>query len=332
MTDPVPDQKMGLSVSSTYAPPWWLPGGNLQTIYARRLARRYPVQYRRERWAAPDGDFIDLDWTPGAAAANKLLVLFHGLEGGSRSHYALSLMDGAQHMSWRGVVPHFRGCGGESNKLPRAYHSGDAAEIDWILRRLKRENPQCEIYVVGVSLGGNMLLKWLGEQADAACAIVNGAVAVSAPVDLPAAAALLDFGYRRAIYTRRFLRSLKGKVLAKISQHGLDIAPITMHDCSTFRQFDDIYTAPIHGFKDADDYWARASSKPWLKNICVRTLMINAQNDPFLPASALPRDDEVSASVTLDFPNYGGHVGFVSGSFPGSLDWLSRSIFQFFTA
>ena len=305
----------------------------MQTIYARKLARRCPVQYRRERWATPDGDFIDLDWTPGAAAANKLLVLFHGLEGGSRSHYALSLMHSAQHRGWRGLVPHFRGCGGEINRLARAYHSGDTAEIDWILRRLKRENPECEIYVVGVSLGGNMLLKWLGEQADSAtCAIVKAAVAVSAPVDLHAAAALLDFGYRRAIYTRRFLRSLREKVLAKISRHELDIAPTAMHACSTFRQFDDIYTAPMHGFKDADDYWARASSKPWLKNIRVPTLMINAQNDPFLPASALPRDDEVSDSVTLNFPNFGGHVGFVSGSFPGSLDWLSDRICQFFTA
>ena len=157
-------------------------------------------------------------------------------------------------------------------------------------------------------------------------------MAVSAPVDLHAAAALLDFGYRRAIYTRRFLRSLREKVLAKISRHELDIAPTAMRACSTFRQFDDIYTAPMHGFKDADDYWARASSKPWLKNIRVPTLMINAQNDPFLPASALPRDDEVSDSVTLNFPNFGGHVGFVSGSFPGSLDWLSDRICQFFTA
>ncbi|MGZ8486892.1 MAG: YheT family hydrolase [Candidatus Binatia bacterium] len=303
----------------------------MQTIYARKLARRWRVQYRRERWVTPDGDFIDLDWTPGAAAANKLLVLFHGLEGCSRSHYAMSFMTMAQQRGWRGVVPHFRGCSGEINKLPRAYHSGDAAEIDWILRRLKRENPDCEIYVAGVSLSGNMLLKWLGEQADAACAIVKGAAAVSAPVDLHAAAALLDSGYRRAIYTRRFLRSLRGKVLAKIAQHGLDIDPAAMDACSTFRQFDDIYTAPMHGFKNADDYWTRASSKPWLKNICVPTLMINAQNDPFLPALALPRDDEVSGSVTLDFPNFGGHVGFVSGSFPGSLDWLSRRIFQFFT-
>ncbi|MGZ8436322.1 MAG: YheT family hydrolase [Candidatus Binatia bacterium] len=145
----------------------------MQTIYARKLARRWRVQYRRERWVTPDGDFIDLDWTPGAAAANKLLVLFHGLEGCSRSHYAMSFMTMAQQRGRRGVVPHFRGCSGEINKLPRAYHSGDAAEIDWILRRLKRENPDCEIYVAGVSLSGNMLLKWLGEQADAACAIVK---------------------------------------------------------------------------------------------------------------------------------------------------------------
>ncbi len=320
-------------INSTYAPPWWLPGGNLQTIYARKLARRCPVQYRRERWETPDGDFIDLDWTPGAAAANKLLVLFHGLEGGSRSHYALSLMDSAQHMGWRGVVPHFRGCGGEINRLPRAYHSGDAAEIDWILRRLKRENPECEIYVVGVSLGGNMLLKWLGEQADAAAAIVKGAVAVSAPVDLHAAAALLDFGYRQSDLHATFSPLAEGRKCwrrflsmgsTSLLQRCTIARPSASSTISTPRRSTASKTPTITGPE-------RAAS-PGLRNIRVPTLMINAQNDPFLPASALPRDDEVSDSVTLDFPNYGGHVGFVSGSFPGSLDWLSDSICQFFTA
>lgn len=330
MTDPTPNRKTGLSVTSTYAPPWWLPGGNLQTIYARTLARRCPVQCRRERWAAPDGDFIDLDWTQAVATDSKVLVLFHGLEGGSRSYYALSLMKSTQDMGWCGVVPHFRGCSGEINRLARAYHSGDAAEIDWILRRLKHENPDCEIYVAGISLGGNMPLKWLGEQADAASAIVKGAVAVSAPVDLHAAAAVLDFGCRRAIYTRRFLRSLRTKVLAKISQHGLDIDPAAMHACSTFRQFDDIYTAPIHGFKNADDYWTRSSSKPWLKQIQIPTLMINARNDPIFPAAALPTCGEVSESVTLEFPKSGGHVGFVMGRFTGELGWLPERIIQFF--
>jgi hypothetical protein len=308
-----------------------LPGGNSHTIYARVLARNYAIEYERQRWETPDGDFIDLDWVNRPEGAAKLLVLFHGLEGCSRSHYALSLMAMAKQMGWRGVVPHFRGCSGEINRLARAYHSGDAAEIDWIMRRLKSENPDCEIYVAGVSLGGNMLLKWLGEQGAAATGIVNGAAAVSAPVDLHAAAAVLDFGYRRALYTRRFLRSLRAKVLAKIATHGLDIDVDAVRHCSTFRQIDDLYTAPIHGFKDADDYWTRASSKPWLKYIRVPTLLLNAQNDPFLPASALPAPRDISDAVTLEFPNAGGHVGFVSGEFPGQLGWLPKRMVKFFT-
>lgn len=315
-----------------YIAPWWLPGGHLQTIYARSLARNYQIEYRRERWETPDGDFIDLDWIEPIDDNSKLLVLFHGLEGCSRSHYALSLMSAARQSGWRGVVPHFRGCGGELNRLPRAYHSGDSAEIDWILRRLKASHPGSEIYAVGVSLGGNMLLKWLGEAGSAAGVIVERAAAVSAPVDLNAAANVLDFGHRRALYTRRFLRSLRGKVLTKISQHGLDIDPAAVRQCSTFRAIDDLYTAPIHGFKDADDYWTKSSSKPWLKLIQVPTLLINARNDPFLPASALPQDREVSASVATEFPNAGGHVGFVSGAFPGSLDWLAQRIMRFFAA
>ena len=326
------EQKAGLLVNSTYAPPWWLPGGDLQTVYARMLAGQYEIHYRRERWETPDGDFIDLDWTEPSADDRKLLVLFHGLEGSSQSHYARSLMAFGSRRGWRGLVVNFRGCSGETNRLPRAYHSGDSAEVDWILRRLKARDPRSEIYAVGVSLGGNMLLKWLGEAGGDAGAILERAAAVSAPVDLSAAASVLDFGHRRALYTRRFLVSLKRKMLAKISQHGLNIDAAEILVCSTFREIDDLYTAPIHGFKDADDYWTRSSSKPWLQQIQIPTLLINARNDPFLPASALPHNGEVSDSVTLDFPNVGGHVGFVSGSFPGSLDWLPQNIFQFFTA
>lgn len=316
---------------ANYRAPWWLPGGDLQTIYVYALRANGLIEYQRERWETPDGDFIDLDWIEPIDDNSKLLVLFHGLEGCSRSHYALSLMSAARQSGWRGVVPHFRGCSGELNRLPRAYHSGDSAEIDWILRRLKASHPGSEIYAVGVSLGGNMLLKWLGEAGSAAGVMVERAAAVSAPVDLNAAANVLDFGHRRALYTRSFLRSLQGKVLAKIAQYGLDIDPAAVRQCSTFRAIDDLYTAPIHGFKDADDYWTRSSSKPWLKLIQIPTLLINARNDPFLPASALPHNGEVSNSVTLEFQSSGGHVGFVSGSFPGDLAWLPKRILSFFS-
>jgi predicted alpha/beta-fold hydrolase len=317
---------------SSYRAPWWLPGGHLQTIYARSLARNLSVPYRRERWRTPDEDFIDIDWLASTADQSRIVVLFHGLEGCSRSHYAISLMDVFARCGWMGVVPHFRGCGDEANCLPRSYHAGDSQEIDWILRRLKDENPARKIFVIAISLGANMLLKWLGECGAAAQKIVERAVGVSAPLDLQAAARQLDFGFKRILYTRYFLQTMRPKVLAKISAHGLAIEARAVRSCSTFRAIDDLYTAPVHGFKSADDYWTNTSSKPWLKTIRVPTLVINARNDPFLPERALPDVEEVSDAVTLEFPDTGGHVGFVTGKFPGRLDWLPKRAVDFFAA
>jgi predicted alpha/beta-fold hydrolase len=317
---------------SGYTPPWWLPGGHLQTIYARHRCGVRRLDYRRERWETPDGDFIDLDWLDSAKSDAKLLVLFHGLEGCSRSHYALTVMATARQRGWRGVVPHFRGCSGEPNRLPRSYHSGDAAEIDWILRRLRSIYPATEICVVGVSLGGNMLFKWLGEQGARACPVIQRAAGVSVPVDLTAAAGVLDCGANKLIYTRHFLRTLKRKIIVKIAAHGLSLDARRVRKASTFREIDDLYTAPVHGFKDAEDYWNRSSSKPWLKHIELPTLLINARNDPFLPFSALPARQQVSAAVEMLYPDCGGHVGFVSGGFAGELRWLPERVFRFFEA
>ncbi|HXF75462.1 MAG TPA: alpha/beta fold hydrolase [Methylomirabilota bacterium] len=286
----------------------------------------------RERWETPDGDFVDLDWLDGASGGSKLIVLFHGLEGDSQSHYALSLMAIAARQGWRGVVPHFRGCSGEANRLLRSYHSGDSREIDWILRRLKAELSRTEIYVVAISLGGNMVLKWLGEAGSAASEVVESAAAVSTPFDLVAAAGALDSGIKRMLYTEHFLRSMRPKALAKIAAHDLPIDPRAVRASFTFRQFDDLFTAPIHGFRDALDYWRSCSSKRWLKEIKIPTLLVNAQNDPFLPASALPRPGDASAMVSLEFPQTGGHVGFVAGKFPGHLEWLPRRVLSFFEA
>ena len=319
-----------LEIGTAYRAPWWLPDGHSQTIYARALGRRYRVPYRRERWETLDGDFIDLDWLDGAAEGSKLIVLFHGLEGCSQSHYATSLMSFAARRGWRGVVPHFRGCSGEANRLLRSYHSGDSREIDWILRRLKAELSRTEIYVVAISLGGNMVLKWLGEAGSAASEVVESAAAVSTPFDLVAAAGALDSGIQRMLYTEHFLRSMRPKALAKIAAHGLEVDLRAVGSSRTFRQFDDLFTAPVHGFKDALDYWTCCSSKPWLKQIRVPCLLINARNDPFLPASALPTAAEVSSAVRLEFPETGGHVGFVAGKFPGHLEWLPRRILNFF--
>lgn len=317
---------------SSYRAPAWLPGGHLQTLYASLLAPRPRVAYRRERWNTPDGDFIDLDWTQirNAADANPLVVLFHGLEGNSHSQYASALMAATRDRGWRGVVVHFRGCGGELNRLPRAYHSGDSAEIDWILRRLKLDNPSIQLFAAGVSLGGNALLKWLGEQRDAANAIVAGAASISAPVDLMASGDALGRGFNM-IYTRNFLATMRRKTLAKLALFPELCDRERMLDSRTLREFDNIVTAPLHGYRDTDDYWTRASSKPLLRHIAAPTLMINARNDPFLPAAALPAAGELSAKVTAEFPTTGGHVGFVTGVFPGQLDWLPQRMLNFFT-
>jgi len=322
----------------SYQAPWWLPGGHAQTIYASALARRARVAYRRERWETPDSDFIDLDWldetsdarrqTPATAAKVPLVVLFHGLEGSSGGHYALALMAELRSRGLRGVVAHFRGCSGEPNRLPRAYHSGDAGEIDWILRRLRARSTG-PLFAAGISLGGNALLKWLGESGASATAVVERAAAVSAPLDLMAAGDALGRGFN-LLYARHFLVTLKAKSVAKLARHPGLYDAARVRAARTLREFDDLVTAPLHGFSGTDDYWTRASSKPGLKHIQVPTLVINARNDPFLPAPALPGPADVSGAVTLEQPGEGGHVGFVSGPFPGRLDWLPRRILGFF--
>lgn len=314
--------------SSSYCAPWWLPGAHLQTIYPVLFRRMAPVAVARERWDTPDGDFIDVDVLDGPADA-PLMVLFHGLEGGSRSHYARAMMQAARERGWRLLLPHFRGCSGEANRLPRAYHSGDTVEADWILRRAFERAAGRSLYAAGVSLGGNVLLKWLGEQGGEASRIVHAAAAISAPLDLTAAGSALERGFNR-IYARMFLATLVAKSMDIIARFpGLFDAERAAR-ARTLREFDDAVTAPLHGFADVADYWTRASSKPFLRAIRVRTLVLNARNDPFMPAQHLPERHEASATVTLEFPASGGHVGFLRGPFPGHLRWMPQRVFEFF--
>lgn len=307
-----------------YSAPRWLPGAHAQTIWPLLRKPALP-DYRRERWETPDGDFIDLDWIDGPGTA-PLLVLFHGLEGGSHSHYARSLMRAAGQRRWRGVVVHFRGCSGEPNRLARAYHSGDSAEIDWILRRLDSYRP---LFAVGVSLGGNALLKWLGEQGVTAGRLITAAAAISAPLDLAASDASLTCGFNR-LYARHFLKRLIPKALTKLERYPGLYRADAVRAARSLRSFDDVVTAPLHGFRDAADYYARSSAKQFLPAIAAPTLLLNALNDPFLPAAALPGPGQMSSSLTLETPGAGGHVGFVHGAFPGRLDWLPSRILAFF--
>jgi predicted alpha/beta-fold hydrolase len=324
-----------------YVAPWWLPGGNLQTIWPALYARRGHgprPQYRRERWVTPDRDFVDVDWlvepsTGSVEPVRPLLVLFHGLEGSSRSHYAEAFADFAREHGMAFAVPHFRGCSGELNQAPRAYHSGDHEEIGWMLGRL-REQHHGPIVAIGVSLGGNALLRWAAEAGDSASGSVGAVAAVCSPIDLAAGGWAIGRGFNRLVYTTMFMRTMKPKALAKLDQHpGLFdrerlLAARDLHD------FDDLFTAPLHGFKDADDYYARASAKPHLQRIRIPALVLNARNDPFVPPWSLPTQAEAGPHVTLWQPAQGGHVGFPDGHLPGHVrrmpdavgGWLRRAL------
>jgi predicted alpha/beta-fold hydrolase len=281
------------------------------------------VRYRRERWTAGDGDFIDVDFVDGEAG-KPFVVLFHGLEGSSDSHYARSLMAALAARGWSGAVPHFRGCSGELNHAPRFYHSGDAQEIDWIVRRL-RERATGKFHAAGVSLGGNALLRWLGEWQHQA-GIVDAACAVSAPLDLARGGEALSSGINM-LYTRMFLRSLKPKCLAKLERFPGLFDREALLAARDLYAFDNVVTAPLHGYRDTDDYWDRASARHVLDDITVPTLVLNARNDPFLPGIHLP--GTASPAVTLDYPATGGHVGFTNGALPGR-DWLAQRLLHFF--
>lgn len=329
----------------TYSAPFWLPNGHLQTIYPAAFASSPKVQYRRERWELDDGDFMDVDWlgidSHGMDSSDRkikasaqpqapVVVLFHGLEGNSHSHYALALMSALQAKGWRGVVIHFRGCSGENNRLPRAYFAGDSADIEMALNRVKHTVPKAPIYAVGVSLGGNALLKWLGESGEKAKEIVQSAAAVSAPTDLAACGQALDIGLNRIFYVPRFLPSMRTKALekARLFPGLLDIEKV--NNAATIREFDTYVTAKLHGFKDADDYWAKNAAKPWLPHIKIPTLVLNAKNDPFIPSESLPNQSSVSTSVTLEITEEGGHVGFLDSQFSGHNDWLSEHLLNYF--
>ena len=282
--------------------------------------------YRRERWETPDGDFIDLDHVvpgpgqPAPARDAPLLALFHGLEGSSASHYSRKLMAATAARGWRGVVVHWRSCSGELNRLARAYHSGDSVEMDWIVRRLRPD------YVVGISLGANVLAKWLGEQQRSAP--IKAAVAIAPPQDLRAGAERLARGLSR-IYSRHFLASLRRKAFDKLERFPGLCDRDRIRTARTLYDFDDAFTAPVHGFAGAHDYWQRSSCRPCLAAITVPTLVINALNDPFIPAGSLAGPADVSPAVTLDYPAGGGHAGFVSAPLPGGSTWFVQRTLAF---
>jgi uncharacterized protein len=334
-------QVMGCVTSPTigaYTAPLWLPGGNLQTIWAATRARRYDgpaPHYRRERWITPDGDFIDVDHLEADGGNSsgppaQHLVLFHGLEGSSASSYAEAFAGVARARGWAYSVPHFRGCSGELNLAPRAYHSGDFEEIGWILARL-RERHHAPLVAVGISLGGNALMRWAEESGETASRTAAAVASVCSPIDLAAAGRAIDRGFNWLVYSRMFLSTMKPKALAKLAQHPGLFDETRLEAARTLYEFDDVFTAPLHGFKDTPDYWRRASAKPHLQRIRIPALVLNAANDPFVPAASLPAAGALSGNVFVCRPAAGGHVGFPAGAYPAHVtampaavaDWLA---------
>ena len=283
----------------------------------------------RERWTTPDGDFIDVDKQMASSKKRPLLVLFHGLEGSSDSHYAQAFADWAHEHDVQLAIPHFRGCSGQINLSPRAYHSGDHEEIDWVLKRLRQVHKAQQgewLLAVGVSLGGNALMRWAAEQGQEATKTADAIASICSPLDLAMSGDAIGKGLNRYIYTPMFLKSMKPKALAKWAQFPGLFDKDAMLNAKDLYEFDNVFTAPLHGFKNTLDYWAKASAKPLMQAIHLPALVLNAQNDPFVPASSLPQHKDVSRSVTLWQPEQGGHVGFAAGPWPGHVRQMPNKV------
>jgi uncharacterized protein len=301
-------------VAHTYSPSWWLPGPHARTIWGRFFRRTPTLNTRIERWETEDDDFLDIVRLD-APRGRPHLVMLHGLEGAPRSHYARGLFLQAAQRGWSADLLLFRGCGEELNRAPRFYHSGETGDISNVARRLMTADPDAPFVFAGVSLGGNVLLKWLGEMGHSISPRIVGAAAVSVPFDLARASRHINQGFSR-VYQSHFLRSLRRKAIEKLERYPELLSRERLDASRTLWDFDDVVTGPVHGFIDANDYYSRSSSIRFIDRIQVPTLLLSAADDPFLPASVL---DEVTAiaatnaNLAIEFPRAGGHVGFISG-------------------
>lgn len=303
---------MPLIGNSTYRPPAWLRGAHLQTIHPALFRKVAPVTLRRERLELEDGDFLDIEWSGGGG--NRLAILSHGLEGTSRADYIQAMARALARRGWDALAWSMRGCGLEPNRLAPFYHSGKTADLDLVIRHALRLHPAESIDLISFSLGGNLTLKYLGERGGDIHPKIRRAVAFSAPCDLACCSARLGQP-GNAIYMERFMKTLRAKVREKHGRFPEHFDLTGLAKMRTFAEFDGRFTAPLNGFQDAQDYWKRSSSRPFLPAITIPTLLINADNDPFLGPSCYPREEaEASASFHLETPAEGGHVGFGAGS------------------
>ncbi|WP_046078693.1 hydrolase [Halomonas sp. HG01] len=308
------------------APPG-LANRHLQTLLPRLLPAPSPV-LSWETLALPDGDVVELCWiAPGPADEDApLFVLFHGLEGSVDSPYSRQLLTAAGERGYRALLMHFRGCGRHPNRRPRAYHSGDTADAHWLLTRLARRYPRAPRIACGVSLGANMLLKLVAEDAQREFPALHGAIAIAPPVDLAASADCLERGFAR-VYQRHLLGALKAKVAPRLDAGELPLALSSrdLNGLGTLRQYDDAVTAPLHGFAGAADYYRRASAGPRLAGIRLPTLILHAEDDPFMP-SRLYQDVTLGPGIRLETSRHGGHVGFIERRGGRLASWLARRV------
>jgi len=304
-------------IGEIYRPAWWIPGAHAQTLWGKFFRPRPRLPATLERWDTPDGDFLELYRVAGESGAARL-VLLHGLEGNIRSHYVGAFFEEARRRGWQANLIVFRGCGTELNRAARFYHSGETTDLAFVLDRLEAEDPRGPIVLAGVSLGGNVLLKFLGERGDRVSRLIVAAAAISVPFDLERGAHFIATGFSR-IYDRHFLSTLRDKALRKLERYPGLFSREQLARARTLVEFDDAVTAPVHGFLDAHDYYSRSSSLNWLSGIRVPTFLLSAVDDPFLPAAVLDEVREVAranACLTLEFTPNGGHVGFVGGRWP----------------
>ena len=309
----------------TYTPAWWVPGAHARTLWGKLVRRSPPLVTRVERWPTGDGDEIELHRLeplgPRATHGGRLLVL-HGLEGTIRSHYLRGLLGLAQRRGWLADALIFRTCNGEMTRARRLYHSGETTDLDRVVRRLIRSHPGQALVLVGFSLGGNVLLKWLGEQGQGAPPEVRAAAAVSVPYDLERGSRFIEHGFAR-VYTRHFLRTLRAKARVKLERDPGLFDGSALERARTLFDFDDVVTAPVHGFEGATDYYRRSSSLRFMESIRRPTFLLSAYDDPFLPADVLQEVERIargSRYLTAEFHQRGGHVGFISGRVP----WAPR--------
>ena len=319
-----------MTAKEDFKPAWWCRTAHAQTIWASTLRPILRVPAQRERWETPDGDFVDVDYVP-AAVGRPVLIVLHGLESSSQSKQVQGLLHIAHREGWRGLGINFRSCSGVPNRLRRSYHGGDTSDLSWIIKQAAAQH-QASVCCVGISLGANVLLKYLGEAGDQVPVQFKVAVALSTPFDLAASAGTFERGFFNRLYMRRLVRSLKQKVLMKLAHYPDLIGRKQLETVQTIKEFDELVTAPMHGFANAAEYWQASSCRRFLPLIRRPTLLISAIDDPLIPFDpSLRQEVERNRCLTAVFSSAGGHAGFVSGGrFSQPAYWAEQQAVAFF--